>query len=94
MSVLVYIENTEGKLKKGTLEAVSYAVEFGKAMGSDVVGVSIGEISNEVCTYPFITSLELQGNQLTGTIPDCIGGLSSLTNLRINNNHCRFYFLN
>ncbi|MFT6746304.1 MAG: electron transfer flavoprotein alpha subunit [Glaciecola sp.] len=47
MSVLVYIENTEGKLKKGTLEAVSYAVELAKAAGSSVIGVSIGEISNE-----------------------------------------------
>jgi len=47
MSVLVYIENTEGTLKKGTLEAVSYAVELAAANGSSLIGVSIGEISND-----------------------------------------------
>ncbi|MFT6716827.1 MAG: electron transfer flavoprotein alpha subunit [Saprospiraceae bacterium] len=47
MSILVYIENTEGILKKGTLEAVSYAAELAKASGASLVGVSIGEISND-----------------------------------------------
>jgi electron transfer flavoprotein alpha subunit len=47
MSVLVYIENTEGTLKKGTLEAVSYAVELAKTSGSSLIGVSIGDVSNE-----------------------------------------------
>ena len=45
MSVLVYIENAEGKLKKGTLEAVSYAASI--AQGGALIGVSIGTISDE-----------------------------------------------
>jgi electron transfer flavoprotein alpha subunit len=47
MSILVYIENTEGILKKGTFEAVSYAVQLGKNRSTEVIGVSIGEVSNE-----------------------------------------------
>lgn len=47
MSVLVYIENTEGKLKKGTLEAVSYAYGVAQANGSSLTGVSVGNISDE-----------------------------------------------
>jgi electron transfer flavoprotein alpha subunit len=47
MSVLVYIENTEGKLKKGTLEAASYAAALAAQNGSELIGVSVGEISND-----------------------------------------------
>ena len=45
MSIIVYIENTEGKLKKGTLEAASYAAALGTSNGQEVVGVSIGSVS-------------------------------------------------
>jgi len=47
MSIIVYIENTEGKLKKGTLEATSYAAALGATNGQEVVGVSVGSISGE-----------------------------------------------
>ena len=47
MSVLVYIENTEGKLKKGTLEAVSYAYALAQANGTALTGVSVGNISDD-----------------------------------------------
>ena len=47
MSVLVYIENTDGSVKKNVIEAVSYAIAYGSALGKPVVGVSIGSVSEE-----------------------------------------------
>lgn len=47
MSVLVYIENNDGVVKKNIVEAASYAVVFGAATGQPVVGVSIGEVSDD-----------------------------------------------
>jgi len=68
MSVLVYIENTEGILKKGTFEAVSYAVALANNNGSSVLGVSIGEISNEelnkVGNYGLSDVLKLGGEKV------------------------------
>jgi len=46
MSVLVYAENWEGKFKKATYEAVTYASDIAKAMGKDVVAVSIGNVDD------------------------------------------------
>lgn len=45
MSVLVYAEHTGGKFKKSTFEAVSYANEIARMLGSDLVAVSIGEVA-------------------------------------------------
>jgi len=47
MSVLVYTESWEGKFRKSTFEAVSYASETAKLLGTDLVAVSLGEVSND-----------------------------------------------
>jgi len=47
MSVLVYIENTDGVVKKNVIEAVSYGVAYGSLIGQPVIGVSIGEVSDD-----------------------------------------------
>ena len=47
MSVLIYIENTDGTIKKGTLEAVSYGVNLAAANGTSAIGVSIGNVSED-----------------------------------------------
>lgn len=44
MSVLVYVENIEGKFKKSTFEVVSYAAEIAKQMGSTLTALSIGNV--------------------------------------------------
>ncbi len=46
MSVLVYTENWKGTFRKSTFEAVSYAKETAKLLGSDVVALSIGDVSD------------------------------------------------
>ncbi len=49
MSVLVYIEHTNGKIKKNVLEAASYAVSYAEKIDSSVIGVAIGNVSdNEI----------------------------------------------
>ena len=43
--ILVYTESWEGKFKKSTYEAVSYAAALGKLMNCPVTAVSIGNVS-------------------------------------------------
>lgn len=44
MSVLVYIENTEGKFKKSVFELVSYAKATADLLNTQLTAVSIGDI--------------------------------------------------
>ena len=47
MSVLVYTESWRGSFRKSTFEAVSYASETAKVLGTEVVAVSIQNVSDE-----------------------------------------------
>lgn len=44
MSVLVYIENWDGKLKKVSFELASYAVKLGEETNQPVVALSLGKV--------------------------------------------------
>lgn len=46
MSILVYIRNVGGKIKKQSLELTSYATAISKSTGLEVYGVVIGEIED------------------------------------------------
>jgi len=54
MSVLVYIENANGKFKKSTFEAVSYAKAIADECNTDLIAISIGNVEQ--------TELMLPGN--------------------------------
>ena len=47
MSVLVYTENWDGKFKKLSYELVSYASEIAKMYGTNLVTLSIGDVSDD-----------------------------------------------
>lgn len=47
MSVLIYTENAEGKFKKSTFEAVSYARAIAGQNNTNLVAISIGDVSND-----------------------------------------------
>ena len=47
MSVLVYTESWGGSFRKSTFEAVSYASETAKVLGTEVVAVSLENVSDE-----------------------------------------------
>lgn len=47
MSVLVYVENTQGQFKKSTFEVVSYAKAIADTLSTNLVALSIGEVSAE-----------------------------------------------
>lgn len=47
MSVLVYTENWDGKFKKLSYELVSYASELAKMYGTNLVTLSIGNVSDD-----------------------------------------------
>mgnify|MGYP001328094490 CR=1 FL=1 len=50
MSVLVYTESWDGSFRKSTFEASSYASETAKLLGTEVVAISLGEVSNDELT--------------------------------------------
>ena len=45
MSVLVYVENAEGKFKKSTFEVVSYAKAVAGLLNTDLIAISIGDVN-------------------------------------------------
>lgn len=47
MSVLVYVENAEGKFKKSTFEVVSYAAAVAAQLNTTLSAISIGNVSQE-----------------------------------------------
>jgi len=50
MSVLVYVENAEGKFKKSIFEAVSYAKAIATQMGTNLVAISVGNVAADALT--------------------------------------------
>jgi len=46
MSVLIYAENAEGKFKKSTFEAVSYAKAIAAQNNTGLIAISIGDVAN------------------------------------------------
>ncbi len=50
MPVLVYTENADGKFKKSTFEAVSYARAIADQDKTNLVAISIGDVSNDQLT--------------------------------------------
>lgn len=47
MSVIVYVENAEGKFKKSAYEVVSYSKAIADLLNTNVVAVSIGNVASE-----------------------------------------------
>ncbi len=47
MSVIVYLENWEGKFKKNTFEAAQYAAKTAEMMGTEAIGITFGDISDD-----------------------------------------------
>ena len=47
MSVLVYTEHAEGKFKKSSFEVVSYGAAIAQQLGTNLVAISIGNVSSE-----------------------------------------------
>ena len=45
MSVLVYVENAEGKFKKSIFEVVSYAAAIAEELKTELIAVSIGNVN-------------------------------------------------
>ena len=47
MSVLVYIENSEGTFRKSAFESISYAAAIASKMNTTLTAVSVGNVSND-----------------------------------------------
>lgn len=45
MSVLIYIENTDGKLKKSAFEAASYGKAIANLLNTEAIALSIGDVA-------------------------------------------------
>ena len=65
MSVLVYTESEEGKIKKIALEAISYAKGIADQMGTSVTAISINaENTSELAKYGASKVLEVSNDKL------------------------------
>ena len=47
MSVLVYVENADGKFKKSTFEVVSYAAAISELLKTELIAISIGDVNQD-----------------------------------------------
>jgi electron transfer flavoprotein alpha subunit len=47
MSILIYVENFDGKFKKANFEIVSYGAEIAKQMGTEAIALSIGNVADD-----------------------------------------------
>lgn len=47
MSVLLFAESAQGKFKKATFEAATYAYDLAQAMGTELHAVSVGQVSED-----------------------------------------------
>lgn len=68
MSVIVYLENWEGKFKKNTFEAAQYAAKTAEMMGTEAIGVTFGEISDDASVigkYGVNKVINLKGGDFT-----------------------------
>lgn len=68
MSVLVYIENWDGKFKKLSYELVSYAAKLAGISGTTAIALSIGNVEDEelkkVGNYGITKILNVKGDKL------------------------------
>lgn len=68
MSVLVYVENTDGKFKKSAFEAVSYAKAIAAQNNTTAVAISIGDVNQDELAglgkYGADRVLSVSGDQL------------------------------
>lgn len=68
MSVLVYVEQVEGKFKKSVFEAVSYAKAIADQQGASLSAISIGNVAdgelNELGKYGASKVLKVEAEQL------------------------------
>ena len=67
MSVVVYAESPDGKIKKAALEAVNYGAKFAKALNVDCVALVFGEANGkeELAEYGASKILHLQNDNLS-----------------------------
>lgn len=63
MSVLIFIDHSEGQIKKTSLEAISYGAALAKLTGVSVVGVLLGTVTAD------LASLGKQGIQKIHHVP-------------------------
>lgn len=66
MSVLIYAESAEGKIKKVAFELASYAKKVAESLGTTVTAVTINaEDTSELSKYGVETVLKIKNNQLS-----------------------------
>ena len=85
MSVLTYIESSNGKIKKNGLELASYSYELAKSLNTDVIALTINtEDVNELSNYSISKIVKVNNNLLNKfnaiSFADVISKVSNHTN--------------
>jgi len=50
MSVLIFLDQSEGHVKKNSLEAVSYGVKIAEMIGTDAEGIILGNVTDDLAS--------------------------------------------
>src|ERR1019366_2355028 len=50
MSVLIFIDHSEGHVKKTSLEALSYGVQLAEQLGTSAEGIVLGTLTEDLAT--------------------------------------------
>ncbi len=64
MSVLVYIETADGSTKKASVEAAAYGAKIAEQLGTEAVGLAVGEAANlaDLGNYGLSKVLQVSGD--------------------------------
>lgn len=81
MSVLLYAENAEGKFKKSAFEACSYAFAVAGQLNTDLIAISIGDVSpdelSKLGKYGAKKVLNVSGEQLKSFVNQAYASIIS-----------------
>ncbi|MFM7176287.1 MAG: electron transfer flavoprotein subunit alpha/FixB family protein [Bacteroidota bacterium] len=81
MSVLVYCENASGSFKKSTYEVLSYGASIAEMLGTNLVAISIGNVSAEslsdLSKYGAQKVLHVSGDKLKNFVNTAYGHIIS-----------------
>ena len=87
MSVLTYIESSNGKIKKNGFELASYSCELAKSLNTDVVALTINaEDVNELSSYGIKKIIKVNNESLNkfsaSSLADIISKVADNTSSR------------
>lgn len=78
MSVIIYIEHSEGKTKKGSIEAMAYGTALAAQLHTKAIGLVIGRTDLQLASLGEFGITEVLHDEATGMNPSDCGAMAKL----------------